>query len=97
MKAFADLYTAIDETTKTNEKIAALKNYFAGAPPEDAAWAIYFLSGRKPKSLVQMPKLWDWAVQEAAVPYWLFDDCFDAVGDLAETIALLLPDSTQSS
>ena len=57
MKAFADLYTALDETTKTNEKVAALARYFAPAPPADAAWAVYFLIGRKPRQVVPTRKL----------------------------------------
>ena len=56
MKAFADLYAALDETTKTNEKVAALARYFAAAPPADAAWAVYFLIGRRPKRLPRIPQ-----------------------------------------
>lgn len=91
MKAFTDLYTALDETTKTNEKLAAMRNYFAKVSPADAAWAVFFLTGRKPKQLVQAPKLAAWAAEAAQVPYWMFDESYDAVGDLAETMALLLP------
>ncbi|MBS1953504.1 MAG: ATP-dependent DNA ligase [Cyanobacteria bacterium SZAS-4] len=97
MKAFTDLYTALDETTKTNEKIAAMKSYFESASPEDSAWAIYFLTGRKPKQLMQIPKLVALAVAAAGVPGWMFAESYDAVGDTAETIALLLPDSTKTS
>lgn len=97
MKAFADLYAALDETTKTNEKVAALTRYFEQAPPGDAAWAVYFLIGRKPKQVVPSRKLWDWARQEAGIPEWLFSECYDAVGDIAETIALLLPPPAASS
>ena len=97
MKAFTDLYTALDETTKTNEKIAAMKSYFETASPEDSAWAIYFLTGRKPKQLMQIPKLVALAVAAAGVPGWMFAESYDAVGDTAETIALLLPDSTKTS
>jgi len=97
MKAFTDLYTALDETTKTNEKIAAMKSYFETASPEDSAWAIYFLTGRKPKQLMQIPKLVALAVAAAGVPGWMFAESYDAVGDTAETIALLLPDSTRTS
>ncbi|CAN5385708.1 ATP-dependent DNA ligase [soil metagenome] len=97
MKAFTDLYTALDETTKTNEKIATMKGYFETASPEDSAWAIYFLTGRKPKQLMQIPKLVALAVAAAGVPGWMFAESYDAVGDTAETIALLLPDSTQTS
>ena len=97
MRAFTELYTSLDETTKTNEKIAAMKRYFESASPADSAWAIYFLTGRKPKQLMQMPKLVGLAIAAAGVPSWLFEESYDAVGDLAETIALLLPDSTQTS
>ena len=68
MKAFADLYTALDETTKTNDKVAALARYLASASPADAAWAVYFLVGRKPRQVVGTRKLRDWAAEEAGVP-----------------------------
>ena len=91
MRAFADLYTALDETTKTNEKIAAMSRYFGSAPPEDVAWAVHFLVGRRPKRLIPSRDLVEWAIAEAAIADWLFGECYHAVGDLAETIALLLP------
>jgi DNA ligase 1 len=91
MKAFARLYTALDETTKTNEKIEALVHYFRAVPPEDAIWAIHFLIGRRIKRLIEVRKLVEWAIAEAGVPEWIFGDCYAAVGDLAEAIALLLP------
>ncbi len=97
MKAFADLYAALDETTKTNEKIAAMSRYFGSAPPEDAAWAVHFLIGRRPKRLIETRKLVAWAIEEAGIPDWLFGECYQAVGDLAETIALLLPAAQTSS
>ena len=97
MKAFAELYTALDETTKTNEKVAALTAYFSAAPPEDAAWAVNFLIGRRPKRLLESRKLAEWATAEAGVPDWLFGECYQAVGDFAETIALLLPPAAASS
>jgi DNA ligase 1 len=91
MKAFADLYAALDTTTKTNEKIKALKDYFSRVPPADAAWAATFLIGRRPKRLLESRKLAQWAIEESSIPDWLFGECFHAVGDFAETIALLLP------
>jgi DNA ligase-1 len=91
MQSFTDLYTALDETTKTNAKIEAMVRYFAQADAADAAWALYFLSGRRPKRLVAAAKLREWARELAAIPDWLFGECYDAVGDAAETIALLLP------
>ena len=97
MKEFAALYATLDETTKTNEKVEALARYFSRAPAGDAAWAVYFLTGRKPKQVVASRKLWAWATEEAGIPDWLFAECYDAVGDIAETIALLLPPPARSS
>ena len=91
MRDFAALYAALDETTKTSEKIAALADYLTRTEPADAAWAIHFLSGGRPKRLIPVAKLVEWARELADVPEWLFAECYDAVGDLAETIALLLP------
>ncbi len=97
MKAFADLYAALDETTKTNEKIAAMAAYFRTAPPEDTAWAVHFLIGRRPKRLIPTRDLAQWAIEEAGISDWLFGECYQAVGDLAETIALLLPAANAST
>jgi DNA ligase-1 len=91
MKAFAELYTALDETTKTSAKVRALAGYFRSAAAEDAAWAVYFLSGRKPRQVVPTRKLAQWAAEEAGIATWLFEESYHAVGDLAEAIALLLP------
>ena len=97
MKAFADLYAALDETTKTNAKVEALVRYFRAVPPEDAVWAIHFLIGRRIKRLIETRKLAEWAIAEAGIPDWIFGDCYNAVGDLGETIALLLPAPVASS
>ncbi len=97
MRDFAELYSALDETTRTNDKVEALTRYFARATPSDAAWAVYFLIGRKPKQAVPSKKLREWAAAEAAVPEWLFAESYDAVGDVAETVALLLPPPERSS
>jgi DNA ligase-1 len=97
VRAFARLYASLDETTATNEKIAALVAYFRSAPHEDAAWAVHFLSGRRPKRLVGSRKLAAWASAEAGLPEWLFDESYQSVGDLAETITLILPDTGASS
>src|SRR5688500_6239358 len=96
MKAFAALYTALDETTATNEQVAALVRYFRAARPADASWAVNFLIGRRPKRLVKAAALRQWAAEEAGIPEWLFEESYHAAGDLAETIALLLPDGTSA-
>jgi ATP-dependent DNA ligase len=91
VKAFAELYSALDETTATNDKIAALAAYFSRVPASDAAWTVHFLIGRRPKRLVSARNLRAWALAEAGIPEWLFEESYQAVGDLAETITLLLP------
>src|SRR5947207_15773585 len=97
MKRFSDLYTLLDETTRTSAKVEALRSYFAEAPAEDAAWAVYFLIGRKPRQVVASGKMRAWAAEAAGIPDWLFQESYDAVGDVAETIALLLPPPERSS
>ncbi|MBA3312223.1 MAG: ATP-dependent DNA ligase [Planctomycetota bacterium] len=97
MHLFARLFTRLDGTNKTLAKLAALEDYFAHARPADAAWAVYFLTGRKIKRLVKSPSLRAWAAAEAGVSDWLFDESYEVVGDLAETIALLLPPPTEFS
>lgn len=94
MQNFANLYTTLDATNKTNEKVQALTQYFANTAPADAAWALYFLIGRRPRQAVPMPRLRAWAVEAAQIPDWLFGESYDAVGDFAETVALLLPEQS---
>jgi DNA ligase-1 len=91
MKAFADLYAALDSTTKTNVKVEALARYFEAVSPADGAWAVYFLTGRKPRQAVPTRKLQTWAAELAGIPDWLFEESLSVVGDLGETIALVLP------
>lgn len=91
MKHFAALFTELDSTTSTNAKVAALQQYFQAATPADAAWAVYFLSGGKPRQVVKTATLRALACEAAGIEDWLFDECYEAVGDLAETIAYILP------
>jgi DNA ligase-1 len=93
MKLFTELYTELDQTNKTNEKVEVLRFYFERANAENAAWALYFLSGRKPRQIVPSKKLREWALALTDIPEWLFDESRDTVGDGAETIALLLPNN----
>ena len=89
--SFAELFTQLDQTTKTNVKIEAMARYFAQADPSSAAWAIYFLTGRRLKRLVSTRLLRNWAAEASALPIWLFDECYQTVGDLAETMARVIP------
>src|SRR5918993_4144344 len=94
MRRFTALYVALDATTKTLAKQQALEAYFREAPADDAAWATFFLTGRKLKRLVRARDLRDAALTAASIPEWLFDASYEAAGDIAETIALLLPLAT---
>ncbi|MEO7245962.1 MAG: cisplatin damage response ATP-dependent DNA ligase [Rubrivivax sp.] len=93
MRRFAQLYAELDASTGTGDKLAALGRYFADAPAADAAWAVYFLVGGKPRQVVPTALLRTLAGAAAGIDDWLFDACYQAVGDLAETIAHLWPDS----
>jgi DNA ligase-1 len=97
MKKFAQLFEAIDSSTSTKAKTAALSEYFAHADPRDAAWAAWFLTGHRPRQAVPTRRLATWASEMAQLPLWLFEESYDAVGDLAETIALILPAATRAS
>jgi DNA ligase-1 len=91
MREFARLYAELDETTATNRKLEALQNYFSSAAPENAAWAVYFLAGGKPRQAVPSKLLRQYAIEYAGLDEWLFDESYQAVGDMAETIAHILP------
>ena len=91
MQRFAQLYAELDASTATEAKLAALQRYLADADPADAAWAVYFLAGGKPQQTVPTAVLRAEAQRLAGLPDWLFDTCYQAVGDLAETIARVLP------
>ena len=97
MKAFAELYLRLDATTSSNAKLQALQDYFSQAPAQDAAWAVYFLAGGRPRQLVPNRLLREVATQMAGLPDWLFEESYQAVGDLAETFSLLLPEAEHSS
>jgi DNA ligase 1 len=91
MRAFADLYQTLDRTTSSRLKVAAMVEYFGRIKEDDAAWAVYFLAGGKIKRLLPIAHLRAYAQRQTGLPVWLFEECYQTVGDLAETIALLLP------
>jgi DNA ligase-1 len=92
VRRFAALYRRLDGITGNLARLAALRAYFETAPAEDAAWAVYFLAGGKPTQLVPTRVLYDAAHAATGLPEWLVDESYDAVGDLAETIALIVSD-----
>jgi DNA ligase-1 len=90
MKRFAQLFCDIGQTNRTNEKVEALEKYFSTTPPEDALWALRFLTGRLLPRAVNTRKMREWTGEMTGYPIWLIDECFDSVGDFGETLALLL-------
>lgn len=91
MKRFTQLFMEVDRTTRTSEKTAALRRYFEDAPPGDAVWALRVLTGQKLIRAVPYKRLRRWAAEEAGLETWLFNECYGAVGDLSETLSLVLP------
>ena len=91
MKAFTELYSELDQTTKTNDKVQSMVNYFTKTDGKDSIWAIALLTGRRPKRPIKTSDMKLWATELANVPFWLFEDSYAVVGDLAETISLLIP------
>ena len=96
MKQFAELVQILGTSTKTNEKLDALVNYFSLADEKDRVWVIALFSGRRPRRLVNSSLLPQWCIEIKNIPGWLFSECYGSVGDMAETIALLLPDPMAS-
>jgi len=97
MKRFAALFAELDATTSTNAKVDSLQRYFEQAPAADAAWAVYFLAGGKPRQVMSLAHMAQLACEVADIEPWLFDESYQAVGDLAETIALILPRESEPS
>ncbi|MGX5817804.1 ATP-dependent DNA ligase [Chitinophaga lutea] len=91
MHHFAQLITTLSQRTKTNEKLDALARYFATADERDKPWVLALFSGRRPKRAVNSAQLRQWCLDATGLEGWLFEECYHTVGDLAETIALLLP------
>jgi DNA ligase-1 len=94
VRRFAALFETLDTTTSTLAKVDAMRTYFQGADPADAAWAVYVMIGRRAKRSVGPALLRAWLSEEARLPGWLIDETYASVGDLAETIALLVPDES---
>src|SRR5947209_2442948 len=95
MKEFANLINILGSPTKTLEKQDALINYFSLADDKDKVWVIALFSGRRPRRLVNSSLLPQWCIEIRNIPGWLFSECYGSVGDMAETIALLLPEPTE--
>lgn len=97
MKNFAKLFEEVSGSTKTTDKLNYLIEYFSKASEEDKIWALALFTGRRPKRAVSSTKLHEWAAGLANIPLWLFEESYGHVGDLSETIALILPDNETGS
>jgi DNA ligase 1 len=97
MKNFAQLIKTLDSSNKTNVKVDALTTYFKNASPEDKVWTIAILSHRRPARPVNTTLLRLWGNELANIPLWLFEESYHIVGDLAETIALIIPTTKEHS
>lgn len=90
MEEFIQLIEKIEQTKSTLEKTAFIHDYFSKSSPEDSVWALFFLSGNKLKRVIGPSKLWEWCLEASELPDWLMEESYASVGDLAETIALLM-------
>jgi DNA ligase-1 len=97
MRRFTELFRQLDQTNKTNERVDALRSYFVSAPDADKIWALALFTGRRPPSVFKSRQLHEWALQQAGIPEWLFHECYNSVGDQAETISLVLTGQVTST
>jgi DNA ligase-1 len=97
MKAFAQLFLSLDETNKTNEKVKVLKDYFNTVPDSDKMHMLALFTGRKPKRQINSTLIRNWAIEASNIPVWLFEESYQVVGDLAETMSLLMPQNSTGS
>ncbi|HTR30079.1 MAG TPA: ATP-dependent DNA ligase [Puia sp.] len=91
MRLFAELAVKLGASTRTNDRLGLLEQYFSSAADVDKVWVIAMFSGRRPRRTVNTTMLWEWCRELTGLPGWLFEESYHTVGDLAETIALLLP------
>ena len=97
LQMFAELVAELSTSTKTNDKLQSLIDYFATAPDADKVWVIAIFSGRRPRRAVNSRLMREWCIEIVGIPEWLFDESYHTVGDLSETLALLLPESKNSN
>jgi DNA ligase-1 len=95
MKNFADLINALESTNKTNAKIDAIIDYLERAPDEDKVWFIALFTGKRPRRNVNTNYMKEWALEITKLPFWLFQESYSSVGDLGETLSLILPPPTK--
>jgi DNA ligase 1 len=97
MGDFAEMFALLDQTNKTLDKVEIIKDYFSKASDEDKVWVLYLFSGRKLKKYFNTTQLWNWALEYSELPDWLMSESYHSVGDMAETISLVLPRPEKTS
>ena len=90
MNKFSQLFNDLDESTKTNDRLDHLVKYLIESAPEDSIWVCWFLAGNRIKGAIKTSELRTFASERSGLPLWLLEECYDRVGDLAETISLLV-------
>ena len=95
MEQFVSLFHQLDSTTSSNAKVRLLSQYFESANPMDSLWVISLFIGKRPKRTVTLSLLREWAAEISDIPNWLFEESYHVIGDLAETIAILIPEPSQ--
>ena len=95
MKEFVQLIREIDAQTSSNKRIQAVVNYFAKVSDEDKIWCIALFTGKRPNRALKSSLLRQWAAEISGIPDWLFEESYHIVGDLAETMALVLPEQKE--
>ena len=96
LKRFAELFVQLDQTNKTNDKVSLIKSYFSQAPDKDQLWTLAFFTHKRPRRNVKSSLLREWAAELAEIPQWLLEESYHSVGDVAETISLVLPPAPQT-
>lgn len=95
MKQFSELISSLEITNKTNSKIEALVRYFETAPEKDKLWVITLFTGKRPPRPVKTSLMKELCLELTGYPEWLFLESYSTVGDLGETLSLLLPEPTE--
>lgn len=90
MRRFAQLIFELYNTTRTNDKRAALKRYLEEADDAEQIWLVAMFTGRRPKRLVNSTLMKQWCAEVCDIPQWLFEESYHTTGDLSEAISLLL-------
>ena len=88
---------ALGGSAKTNDKLEMLSAYFSDAGDKDKVWVVAIFSGRRPKRTVSSAVLKQWGMEVSGIPQWLFEESYHAVGDLAETLSLLVPEGKEEA